>query len=289
MDGWIVYKEADIEKNRVFINYLIVAAVACGMTAILMVRERLTLGVEHNALALFYDGARVVTLPNFSVNRCADALLSKQMEGMGIRVFNNASVCEVCNDKALTHQVVSSTGVKQLDTVFLTRNEFDLARVPFAYPFVAKPAQGSGGRDVCLIENREDLIGFVQRMADESFLLQRLAEMVGKDLRVFVVGDAIIGAILRTSRTDFRANYTLGGAFEPYSLSKKETQTVRKLMRMFDFDMVGMDFLFDRNHDLVFNEIEDAVGSRTLYQATNLNLADIFMKHVYITLTKGFN
>lgn len=285
MNGWIVYKEADIEKNRVFINYLIAAAYERGMTAELIARERLMLGVEHDVLALFCDGVCVTALPTFSINRCADTLLSRQMECMGIRVFNRAKVCEVCNDKALTHQAVSSTGVKQQDTVFMAHNELDVAHVPFAYPFVAKPTNGSGGRDVCLIENRQDLIDFVGRINAAPFLLQRLAEVVGKDLRVYVVGDAIVGAILRTSNTEFRANYSLGGAFELYLLNSKEIQTVQKLMRIFEFDMVGIDFLFDKNNDLVLNEIEDAVGSRTLYQATTLNIADIFMNHIVITLT----
>lgn len=52
--------------------------------------------------------------------------------------------------------------------------------------------------------------------------MQPTAVQMGKDLRVFVVGKEIIGAVLRESTTDFRANFTLGGDARLYSLNDSE-------------------------------------------------------------------
>lgn len=39
---------------------------------------------------------------------------------------------------------------------------------------------------------------------------------------------------------------------------------IHDIMEVFDFGLVGIDFIFHRG-SLVFNEIEDAVGTRMLY------------------------
>ena len=37
---------------------------------------------------------------------------------------------------------------------------------------------------------------------------------------------------------------------------------------------VGIDFIIDKNNHLIFNEVEDVVGSRMLYNTSNIDIVD---------------
>ena len=51
---------------------------------------------------------------------------------------------------------------------------------------------------------------------------------------------------------------------------------VRAVQGLFSFGLVGVDFLFHQGQ-LVFNEIEDAVGTRMLYMHTQLDIASDYL------------
>ena len=48
---------------------------------------------------------------------------------------------------------------------------------------------------------------------------------------------------------------------------------------MFDFGMVGIDFILDENNHWLLNEIEDVVGARMLYQCQ----PDVHLLEQYFT------
>ena len=89
--------------------------------------------------------------------------------------------------------------------------------------------------------------------------------------------------MLRINKNGFLSNFCLGNDAIEYSLNKSEIDIVKRILTLSKFDFVGLDFLFD-NGDLVFNEIEDSVGSRMLYSKTNLNVASDFAKYVVNTI-----
>ena len=43
-------------------------------------------------------------------------------------------------------------------------------------------------------------------------------------------------------------------------------------------------FLINENNELIFNEIEDSVGARALYELTDINIASLYIEHIYKTL-----
>ena len=48
-------------------------------------------------------------------------------------------------------------------------------------------------------------------------------------------------------------------------------------------DFIGVDFLLDRGN-LIFNEIEDVVGSKMLYASSELDVAHMFTGHIQKSL-----
>ena len=65
-----------------------------------------------------------------------------------------------------------------------------------------------------------------------------------------------------------------------YSLTADEQELVQKIIDLFNFDMVGIDFILDDNGNLVFNEIEDVVGARMLYQCSDIDIVKEYLSYI---------
>ena len=71
----------------------------------------------------------------------------------------------------------------------------------------------------------------------------------------------------------------MGGKAEVYNLSEEEKSVVNKVISLFEFDFVGIDFLFDKNK-FVFNEIEDSVGARMVYSLCEKDIINDYCEHI---------
>ena len=77
----------------------------------------------------------------------------------------------------------------------------------------------------------------------------------------------------------------MGGRAEVYNLSDEEREKVEKVIRLFDFDFVGIDFIFN-NGKIVFNEIEDVVGSRMVYTYTDIDIVEMYVDYILEKVVK---
>lgn len=275
MKGWLIYSEKEIERNREYIKIYEKNGEQLGIEIELLISEFLEIGVCENEEYILYRGEEV-PYPDFAVCRDIYPLLTLQLERMGIKTYNNFEVARICNDKALCIQYLAGKGIDVQESVFVRRGAVPAVK---EYPVVTKPVSGRGGKDVLLAKNEQELLENIKNY-DEDYLLQPLCKNPGKDLRVFVVGKEIVGAILRSSDRDFRANYCLGGDARVYEFSEKEREIVQRVIACFDFGMVGVDFIFNEKNELIFNEIEDVVGSRTLYAKTDIDIVRKYLEYI---------
>ena len=49
---------------------------------------------------------------------------------------------------------------------------------------------------------------------------------------------------------------------------------------VYDTRYVGIDFILDDNNKFIFNEIEDVVGSRMLYQVSDIDIVDLYLNKI---------
>lgn len=195
----------------------------------------------------------------YVINRTNDYRIAEYYESKGIKVFNSSRLSRLANDKQLCYDFMQKNNIEIMPTRYSSP------------PFVKKPKNGHGGQGVILCHSQKDY--------DDNFVCQKPATDLGKDLRVWVIGDEIITSILRQSTTDFRSNYCLGGEAIPYSLSKKKENLVKKIMSLINGDYYGIDFVFN-NGKIVFNEIEDTVGARMVYDKTDIDIMDLYCEYI---------
>lgn len=213
--------------------------------------ERFVSGLGVRLVEPSYRG-----LADYVINRSNDYKIAEFYEQNGVRVFNPSSLSKIANDKQSCYDFMEQNGIEIMPT---------RCAVP---PFVKKPKDGHGGMGVVMCNSADDY--------DENMVCQQVATDIGRDVRVWVLGGKIIASILRKSDTDFRSNYCLGGLAEIYNLSADEQCLVQRIIDLVDGDYFGVDFVFN-NGKMVFNEIEDTVGARMIYDLTDI---DIIAKYI---------
>lgn len=196
---------------------------------------------------------------DFVVNRTNDYKISKYFEKKGIRVFNSSKLSRLANDKQYCYEFMEQNGIPIMP--------IDYTKTPV----VKKPVDGHGGQGVVLLDKAE--------LFEKNYVYQMPCDTLGKDLRVWAIGGEIIAAILRESETDFRSNFCLGGSATVYHLSDTEKALVKKVISLTNSDYIGIDFLF-HSEQLVFNEIEDTVGARMIYEKTDIDIIRLYCDYI---------
>lgn len=282
MNGWLIYDQRAAEANRSYIAWFIDEARKQHINVRLVLREQIQIGIRNGRYDITID-RKEVHLPHFVVIRTIEPTLQTYFAALDVVTFNNAAVASICNDKALTHLHVQKLHIPMVDTYFLKRSSFP-KKPPLRYPIVVKDAHSRSGTDVFYV--RDDMVWkrMPEKISSENIIVQAANVQLGKDVRVFVIGKKIIAAILRHNERDFRANYRLGGDAYIYHLSETERQMIQKIVDYFHFDLVGIDFLLSEDGKLLFNEIEDVVGSRILSKTTNINLLEKYITHIKATV-----
>ncbi|GIO27688.1 ATP-grasp domain-containing protein [Ornithinibacillus bavariensis] len=278
INGWLIYNGRDALENKAYIEWFIEEGKKQSLHIALILREHLSIGIYQNMHSVFYHGVQV-DLPRFAIVRTVEPMMNRILEELGVPVFNSSTLSEICNDKARTYFEVAKLGIPMVDTVFINRENI-LETPPMSYPFVIKEVTGRGGKNVFLIKNFEEWVAYTQQLTASDYVIQSTEVQLGKDLRVFVVGSEIVGAVMRMSQSDFRANYKLGGTATWYPLNSDEKKLILKIISQFDFGMVGIDFLIGHQGELLFNEIEDVVGSRTLSAVSDVNILEKYVTFI---------
>src|SRR5699024_6455954 len=120
----------------------------------------------------------------------------------GDKVTNEA--VELGMDKEVTKQILSNAGIAVPKGKQFSRKDSVNEMISYAkeigYPVVLKPTDGSFGRGVFTNINREQellhSIDYIKNeMNENNFIIEK--HIVGNDYRLYVVGDEVVGAILR--------------------------------------------------------------------------------------------
>lgn len=278
MNGWLIYSRVDAIENEAYIKWFIKEANIQSIKLKLILREDLKTGILNNKRVVLHKN-KESELPTFAIVRTIDPLLNLHLEDLGIKTFNSAAVSALCNHKMVTHLEVNKLKIPMVDTFFAKKDNLT-DTLPMDVPFIIKEASGRGGKQVHFIQSQNDFHDCLNQLKTEDLIIQSTNVMLGKDVRVYVIGKEVIGAVIRESSKDFRANFKLGGTATWYSLNHNEIKIIDKIIHAFDFDLVGIDFLIDLNGQFMFNEIEDVVGSRMLSAVSDINLLEKYIKHI---------
>lgn len=154
-----------------------------------------------------------------------------------------------------------------------------------SFPIIIKSLSGSHGSGVSIVESKRGLKSLLDLLTNsngsEPIMIQEyIRESSGKDIRVFIVGKRIIGAMERiaTKKGEFRSNFHLGGRVRVAEMSRKEKDVAFAAIRACGLDIAGVDILRTKKGPKVL-EVNSNPGLEGITQATGRDIAGEIIKY----------
>lgn len=280
---WLLYDGQDLAVNRDYAALMQKTGLGYGLQVETVTLQALTLGMNASGQPTLLRNGEA-SRPEAVLSRMRYDWVSEHMERMGIPVFNNSKVCRICNDKRRTHLFLQ--GLPMAETVFQD-GFFTMQDDPVRYPRIFKPADGHGGESVQLLENNTAYDEALRRLnanGKRPALHQAVIDQPGRDLRVYVLFGKILAGVLRTAKAGVVSNFKLGGSVALHELTDAERLLAEAVIQRFEdagapLCMAGVDLLYS-NDGPVVSEVEDVVGSRMLYQVSDIDLVDLYLQGI---------
>ncbi|WP_461205534.1 ATP-grasp domain-containing protein [Clostridium sp. DL1XJH146] len=254
--------------------------------------------VKNNELIPFYNSlgeAQLKSLvkleePDFIVFWDKDIFLARHLELMGYKLFNTREAIEICDNKALMQLYLSKTGIRVPKTIVapfvfnqqeLKDDYFNMVHNILGDKFVLKESFGSFGMQVYKLEGIEALKDKINEIENSDFIIQEYIESsYGKDIRVNIVGDKIIGAMERKNPFDFRANITAGGKGELIQLNKEQKDIAMQAHKALNLDFSGVDLLYGENNEPILCEVNSNVNFLSFEDISQVDFSNILLDYI---------
>ena len=234
--------------------------------------------------------------PDFVLFWDKDVKLASLIESEGIKVFNSSESIRICDDKSLTYLKLKDKGIRQPKTIIspllyyhnATDDEsfIDFVIKELGLPFVFKECFGSFGKQVSLINSRDEFISKIKEVDTWPYIMQEyIKSSFGRDVRIYVVGNEIAATMLRVNESgDFRANIESGGKGYAYDANESQRAIALKVVKELGLDFGGIDLLFGENDEPIICEVNSNAYFNELNKVTNSNMEDRIIDHILTKL-----
>ena len=209
----------------------------------------------------------------------------RQFQEMDVFCANTAHGITNSRDKLRSLQILSRHHIGLPRTTFV-RDKKDvlpaIERVGGA-PVVIKLIEGTQGIGVLLAESNkqaESIIELLQSQKQNVLIQKFVAESKGKDVRAFVVGDQVVGAMRRVAQgQEFRSNVHRGGVAEAIELDEKDRATAIRCTQILGLRVAGVDMLEGKDGPQVM-EVNSSPGLEGIETCTGLDIAGAVVDYI---------
>jgi RimK family alpha-L-glutamate ligase len=206
------------------------------------------------------------------------------LEDRGTPVVNSPRCIERTVDKFYTSALLREAGLATPETVVCERIDDAFAAFRRLGDVVVKPLFGSMGLGMVRVSD-EDVAFRVFRAIDAIrgvYYLQRAVDHDGADVRVFIVGDRVLGAVERHAPEPggWRTNVSRGGRAHPIVLPPDWAAMALCAARCVGAEYAGVDLLPARDGSVYVLEVNGIPGWRGLQEATSLDVAAAIVEHL---------
>jgi RimK family alpha-L-glutamate ligase len=198
-----------------------------------------------------------------------------QLAARGTPVINSARSIERSVDKAWTTSLLQQAGLLVPDTVVC--DTLEAAEAGFRElggDVIVKPLFGSMGLGMLRVDDADvawRVFRTIQRIQG-VYYLQRMVPHEGSDIRAFVLGGRVLGAIERRA-PGWRTNVARGGAARAIDLPADLASVAVQAADSVGADYAGVDLLPGRDGRVYVLEVNGIPGWEGLQQATGIDVA----------------
>ena len=188
-------------------------------------------------------------------------------------------------DKLRSMQILSKAGVGIPKTAFANYpSDIDyLIKQVGGTPLIIKLLEGTQGLGVVLADNETAAKSVLEAFynLNANILVQEFVkEANGSDIRAFVVGGKVVGAMKRQGKTgEFRSNLHRGGVGTAIELTPEEQEVAIQAAKSLGLGIAGVDMLPSTRGPLVI-EVNSSPGLEGIEKATKQDIAGIIIQYI---------
>jgi RimK family alpha-L-glutamate ligase len=197
-----------------------------------------------------------------------------RLEDRGVRVLNSPRAIERTVDKFWTSALLEQCGIATPDTIVCDNAEEATAAFRILGDIIVKPLFGSMGLGMVRVQD-EEMAFRVFRTIEQIrgvYYLQRTIDHDGVDIRAFVVGDRVLGAIERRA-PGWRTNLARGGSARRIDLPDQLNALAVRATAAVGAEYAGVDLVTASDGTVYVLEVNGIPGWQGLQQATGLDVA----------------
>jgi ribosomal protein S6--L-glutamate ligase len=266
------------------------AALQRGHTAHVIDYLRCSMDITSHRPKMFYKGEPLTdfdaVIPRIGAsNTFYGTAVVRQFEMMGVYPVNESQGISRSRDKLRSLQLLSRAGVGLPVTAFAhsPRDVSAIIETVGGAPLVVKLLEGTQGIGVVLCETQSAAESVIEafRGLNAYILAQEfIAEAGGMDIRCFVVGGKVVGAMKRQgAKGEFRSNLHRGGNAEKIKITPEERATAVRAAKIMGLNVSGVDLLRS-NHGPVVMEVNSSPGLEGIEGATGIDIAGKVIEHI---------
>jgi RimK family alpha-L-glutamate ligase len=248
---------------------------------------------SEGAAILDADAVLARIIPNGSLEQIIYRVNALHwIEKRGVPVMNSPRAIERSVDKFYATALLQEAGLPTPETVVCegAADAMAAVRTMLGSPadgegVVIKPIFGSMGHGLVRVSDPDVAFRVVRSFEHAQvravFYLQRAVDHGGRDVRVFVVGGSVLGAIERRApEGEWRTNVSRGGSARAFTLPPEWKEMAISAAAAVGADYAGVDLLPSREGQVFVLEVNGIPGWQGLQHATGLDVAGAIVKHL---------
>ncbi len=287
MKVWIIYKDnaTSLKLDAYGIHRFLEVAAEDGVDVQVLRPDQFELVVTREDKRSILVESKATDLPDAVLPRMGAGTtyfalaVIRHLERFGVYSLNDSRAIETVRDKLLTQQILAQNNLPVPRTMLAKFPvDVEVVREQIGFPVVVKTITGSQGSGVFLAETKSalrDLMLLIEQTNSKAniILQEFIAPSRGWDLRVLTLGGRVLACMKRMAREDdFKANYSMGGAVEPFEVTPEIEWLATQTSQLLNLDMAGVDLLWTGERFVVC-EANSSPGFQGLEACCNVNVA----------------
>ncbi|MFO7846867.1 MAG: 30S ribosomal protein S6--L-glutamate ligase [Balneolaceae bacterium] len=246
--------------------------------------------IEQDNPSIYYKGEMIegidAVIPRIGASvTFYGASVVRQFEMMGVPTAVESQALVRSRDKLRSLQVMARSDVGMPKTVFTnySKEVTNIISSVGGAPLIVKLLEGTQGYGVVLAPTKkaaESIIDAFHSMKARVIVQEFIQEAKGADIRAFVIGNSVVGAMKRQGKEgEFRSNLHQGGTGQLIRLSKREKQMALTAAKVMGLSIAGVDMLQSERGPLVL-EVNSSPGLEGIEKTTNKDIALEIIEYV---------
>lgn len=291
MKGWILQKQVYGKEPSYETLKLIETAKQAGIELELHDPRQIEIIVTQDDRKSVLLDDKITKLPDFIFPRMGATTsyfalaVIRHLERLGVYSVNSSEAIEKVKDKLFQMQILAEKFPVPKTIMVKFPVNAEIVEKKLGFPVIIKTLSGSQGSGVILshdAQSFEDLGNLIQitNPNAEIILQEFISSSKGRDLRVFVIGNRVVGCMERYATDDsFKANFSRGGGVRAFEVTPEIEQLALSVTGELGLEISGVDLLFGKDGYMIC-EVNSSPGFKGMEQATGKDVAQELIDYI---------